>query len=75
MKTTLTIADVAERYAVSESTIARWHKQGAIPPPVRIGGHAIRWFAATLDEFDLELVTKQGTFPPSEECKESKVSV
>jgi excisionase family DNA binding protein len=48
----LTIDQVAQRYNVSEVTIARWWRAGSIPAPVRLGRRAIRWRAADLDAFD-----------------------
>jgi predicted DNA-binding transcriptional regulator AlpA len=43
MNRMLTIDDLCEIFQVTPVTIARWVKQGALPPPVRIGRRIVRW--------------------------------
>ena len=34
---------LAQRYAVSRATIWRWHKDGIIPPAIKLGPNVTRW--------------------------------
>ena len=51
IKRMLTTDDVAELAGVSPQTVRRWWKAGEMPAPLRCGRRAIRWTAATIEEW------------------------
>jgi excisionase family DNA binding protein len=48
---------VCERYAISNSTLYVWIKEGRLPAPIRIGPRAVRFAMPSLLEFEAKLVT------------------
>jgi predicted site-specific integrase-resolvase len=48
----LRINDLCERYRVSRMSIARWIKNGTLPPPSTRFGKSPLWSQATLDRHD-----------------------
>ena len=47
----LTFKDLAAIFKKTETTIARWVKEGILPPPVRFGRRAVLWRAGDLEAF------------------------
>ncbi len=56
----LNIADIAERYGISRSTVERFVKSGVIPKPIKLGRRTIRWRSDVLDKHDEELQNING---------------
>ena len=46
----LSVADVAALLACDPRSVHRWWREGAIPPPVRIG-RVLRWYAPTVRDW------------------------
>lgn len=47
----LTLEQVAEMLQVSNATVARLRKSGALPAPKQIGPRAIRWTRESIEEW------------------------
>lgn len=47
----LTKANLAKRLSVSMSTITRWHRQGVLPPAIKLGRRAVRWRESAIDSW------------------------
>ena len=43
MKPMYTVKDIAEVCRVKPTTVHRWVKEGAIPPPIRLNGKTMMW--------------------------------
>jgi predicted DNA-binding transcriptional regulator AlpA len=50
--------EVCELIGCSSSTVARWVKEGILPPPVQIG-HASRWKSTDIDACIANLERRQ----------------
>lgn len=46
----LKCSEVCDRLSCASTTVHRWVREGLIPPPVKIGGHASRWRSTDIDE-------------------------
>jgi predicted DNA-binding transcriptional regulator AlpA len=46
----LTDGDLAQLFGVKTATIARWHRTGQIPPPVRVG-RTVGWDPRVIEAF------------------------
>jgi prophage regulatory protein len=51
----LSVADLCERFGVSDTTIWRWRKQGTFPEPFILPGGRLRWTGKAIDEWEADL--------------------
>ena len=45
------LKEVQSRVGLGRSTIYRWMAKGNFPKPVRLGGHAVAWVLADIDQW------------------------
>ena len=46
---------LAQRYSVSRATIWRWHSEGRLPSPLKLGPNCTRWkLSAVVDMLEAE---------------------
>lgn len=45
------LPEVQHRVGLGRSTIYRWMSEGKFPKPVQMGGHAVAWEEAALDDW------------------------
>lgn len=45
------LKEVQNRVGLGRSTIYRWMAEGNFPKPVRLGGHAVAWVLADIDQW------------------------
>lgn len=45
------LKEVQSRVGLGRSTIYRWMAEGNFPKPVRLGGHAVAWVLADIDQW------------------------
>ena len=47
----ITADDIANRCRVKKPTVLRWHRDGRMPPAVRLNDRVVRWPAAAIDQW------------------------
>ncbi len=54
------LPEVQHRVGLGRSTIYRWMSEGKFPKPVQLGGYAVAWIDAEIDEWIISRVADNG---------------